>query len=177
MIRVLVSACLMGERVRYDGRDAAPGGGILQRWLAEGRVVAFCPEVAGGLGVPRPAAEIAGGDGAAVLDGKARVVTQTGDDVTAAFVRGAERALQAAQSQGVALAVLKEGSPSCGSGLIHDGSFEGGLREAMGVTTALFERHGIPVFSERTLAEADERVRALESGGETDAEPEKGAAR
>lgn len=59
--RVLVSACLLGERVRYDGRDARASSPILTRWLAEGRVVPFCPEVAAGLGVPRPAAEIQGG--------------------------------------------------------------------------------------------------------------------
>ena len=58
MIRVLVSACLLGEKVRYNGADAASGSRILEDWVREGRVVPFCPEVAGGLGVPRPPAEI-----------------------------------------------------------------------------------------------------------------------
>ncbi|MGE0453490.1 MAG: DUF523 domain-containing protein [Vicinamibacteria bacterium] len=164
MIRVLVSACLLGEKVRYDGADAAFGSRVLGDWLSEGRVVAFCPEVAGGLGVPRPAAEIRGSGGNSVLDGTGRVLTRDGDDVTGAFVRGAELALQMARSQGVGLAILKEGSPSCGSSFIHDGSFTGQRKIAHGVTSALLERHGIRVFSEARLDEAADHLRTLERG-------------
>jgi uncharacterized protein YbbK (DUF523 family) len=152
--RVLVSACLLGERVRYNGADAAASSPVLTRWLAEGRVVPFCPEVAGGLGVPRPAAEIRGDGGEAVLDGTARVVTAGGGDVTEAFLAGAKLALARALAEGVRVAVLKEGSPSCGSGFVYDGSFTGARRSAHGVTTALLERHGIRVFSDRELEEA-----------------------
>lgn len=160
---MLVSACLLGERVRYDGRDAAPGGEILGRWLRDGRVVPFCPEVAGGLGVPRPAAEIQGAGGASVLDAAGTVVTRDGQDVTSAFLRGAELALQAARAAGVTLAVLKDGSPSCGSQHVHDGAFTGRRRAGEGVTAALLRRHGIAVFSEAQLAEADLRLRALDA--------------
>jgi uncharacterized protein YbbK (DUF523 family) len=164
MIRVLVSACLLGEKVRYNGADAASGSGILKEWLAEDRVVPFCPEVAGGLGVPRPAAEIRGDGGRSVLDGTGDVITRTGDTVTAAFLRGAELALQAAVAGGARLAVLKDGSPSCGSGFVYDGSFSGRRKAGHGVTAALLERHGIRVFSEHGLDEAAACLRALEGG-------------
>jgi uncharacterized protein YbbK (DUF523 family) len=161
MVRVLVSACLLGERVRYDGADARSGSAILGTWLAEGRVVPFCPEVAGGLGVPRPPAEIQGDGGAAVLDGSARITTREGADVTDAFLHGARRALEAATAAGARVAVLKEGSPSCGSGVIHDGSFSGRRRPGQGVTAALLGRHGIRVFSDLQIAEAAAYLAAL----------------
>jgi uncharacterized protein YbbK (DUF523 family) len=162
-IRVLVSACLLGEKVRYNGADAASGSSILQDWMREGRVVPFCPEVAGGLGVPRPPAEIQGGGGATVLDGVARVRTREGDDVTAAFLRGADLALQAARESGARLAVLKEGSPSCGSGFIYDGTFSGRRQQEVGVTAALLRKSGIEVFSESRLDEAAAHLRRLEA--------------
>lgn len=165
MIRVLVSACLLGERVRYNGADAAASSPILSEWLASGRVVPFCPEVAGGLGVPRPAAEIRGPGGRSVWDGTARVVTRTGSDVTQSFLRGARLALDTARAQNVRLAVLKEGSPSCGSTLINDGSFSGRKEPGEGVTAALFELSGIRVFSELRLDEAAAYLRTLEGSG------------
>ncbi len=143
---VLVSACLLGERVRYNGRDAQANSAVLERWRAEGRLVPFCPEVAGGLGVPRPPAEIQGGGGA---------------DVTHAFERGARLALDEAVAHDVRVAILKDGSPSCGTTRIADGSFSGRDRQAAGVTAALLERHGIRVFSEHQLAEADAYLRRV----------------
>lgn len=165
MIRVLVSACLLGEKVRYNGADATSGSRTLERWLAEDRVVPFCPEVAGGLAVPRPPAEIRGEGGGSVLDGTGKVVTRGGADVTGAFVRGAELALQAARAGGARLAVLKEGSPSCGSGFVYDGSFSGRRKDGAGVTAALLERHGIRVFSDLRLDEAAVFLRDLEEEG------------
>jgi uncharacterized protein YbbK (DUF523 family) len=99
-----------------------------------------------------------------VLDGLARVVTRSGADVTSEFQRGASLALAAAQTDGVHVAVLKEGSPSCGSGYIYDGSFGGGRNAGgQGVTAALLARHGIRVYSEHELDEAAAHVRRLES--------------
>ena len=92
MEKLLVSRCLLGHKVRYDGGAHGPLALLLQ-WQAEGRVVALCPEVAGGLPTPRPPAEIPGGQGGAVLDGRLPVLTDGGADVTAAFVAGAEIAL------------------------------------------------------------------------------------
>jgi uncharacterized protein YbbK (DUF523 family) len=160
MIRVLVSACLLGEKVRYNGAAATVADATLARWLDEGRVVPFCPEVAGGLGVPRPAAEIGGSNGEAVLDGSARVTTRDGTDVTSAYLRGAHLALDLARLHGVRLAVLKEGSPSCGSAWTYDGTFAGRRRDGRGVTAALLERHGVRVFSEHNL---DKALEYLES--------------
>lgn len=141
--RVLVSACLLGQPVRYDGQSK----GIVSDWLAalgaEGRVLSFCPEVAGGLPTPRAPAERQG----------ERVLTESGLDVTAEFDRGAELALQLCQAQGIRFALLKEGSPSCGSGRIYNGRFEGISVTGAGKTTALLRRHGIRVFSEDQLPE------------------------
>ncbi|MEZ6962713.1 MULTISPECIES: DUF523 domain-containing protein [unclassified Aeromonas] len=141
--KVLVSACLLGQPVRYDGQSK----GIVSDWLqtlgAEGRVLAFCPEVAGGLPTPRPPAERQG----------ELVVTESGLDVTAEFARGAVLALETCQQQGIRFALLKEGSPSCGSGRIYNGRFEGQSVAGEGMTTALLRRHGIAVFSEAQLSE------------------------
>ena len=152
MIRVLVSACLLGDQVRYNGKDSAASSEILSRWRAEGRIVKFCPEVAGGLGVPRPPAEIVG----------ARVLTQAGDDVTDAFDAGARLAVDAAHAHDVRIAVLKEGSPSCGTHRVNDGTFTGKKIEGRGVTAALLERHGIRVFSEDEIEAAADCLRQLE---------------
>ncbi len=155
MERILVSACLLGSRVRYDGRAKTSDDEILARWREEGRLVPFCPEVQGGLPVPRPPAEIEGGaGGAAVLAGTARIRTPDGGDVTDAFLLGARRALAAATSSGARLAILKEGSPSCGSLRIYDGTFGGRTTPGRGVTTALLERSGIRVFGEDRIPEA-----------------------
>lgn len=159
--RVLVSACLLGQPVRYDGRDSGHPD-LLQRWQAEGRVVPLCPEVAGGLPTPRPPAEIPGGQGAAVLDGQAQVVTVTGLDVSEAFLAGARQALALVREHGIRVAVLKAGSPSCGNRLTYDGTFSGVKVRVEGVTTALLRREGVLVFSELELEDAQ---RALEGMG------------
>lgn len=135
--------------VAYDGQ-----GRLVQRLLAlavQGRVVPFCPEVTGGLAIPRPSAEIVGASGEDVLDGRARVVTLAGEDVTEAYLRGAEAALVTAQRYGIAAAILKQRSPSCGSTCIYDGTHSGRLREGQGVTAALLRRHGMAVWSEEDL--------------------------
>jgi uncharacterized protein YbbK (DUF523 family) len=154
MVRVLVSACLLGEKVRYNGNAATSPSPVLTKWLAERRIVPFCPELAGGLGVPRPPAEIQGEGGRAILNASARVVTVHGVDVTESFLQGARLAVDCATTEGVGLAVLKDGSPSCGSGFIYDGSFSGVRIPQQGVTAALFEERGIRVFSEQQLEAA-----------------------
>lgn len=143
MEAILVSACLRGVPCRFDGRHKASPE---TEAAAAGReVVSFCPEVAGGLATPRRPAELVGGDGHDVLDGTARVVEDTGRDVTAEFVDGARRALAAARNGGCAEALLMPRSPSCGRGVVYDGSFTGELTPGDGVTAALLERNGIAV--------------------------------
>ncbi|WP_030566140.1 DUF523 domain-containing protein [Streptomyces aureocirculatus] len=145
MEAILVSACLRGVPCRFDGRHKASSE--LERAVAGRDVVSFCPEVAGGLATPRRPAELVGGDGHDVLDGTARVVEDTGRDVTAEFVDGAHRALAAARHGGCTEALLMPRSPSCGRGAVYDGSFAGELVTGDGVTAALFERNGIAVRS------------------------------
>lgn len=161
MEKLLVSRCLLGHKVRYDGGAHGPFD-LLQRWQDEGRIVALCPEVAGGLPTPRPPAEIPGGQGAQVIDGSQPVLTNLGEDVTAAFVAGAEIALQLVRQHDLRVAVLKARSPSCGNTHNYDGSFSGTLVEGEGVTAALLRRAGVKVFNESQLAEAAAELARLE---------------
>jgi len=165
MERVLVSACLLGEPVRHNGAHKRSDDQILQRWIQEGRVVAVCPEIAGGLPVPRPAAEIAGGaDGFNVLAGHAKVFDVNGRDVSHHFLNGANIALQTARAHGIRIAILKEGSPSCGSSFTYDGTFTSTrVPHNQGVTAALLQQEGVSVFSEAQLAEAEECLSQLEA--------------
>lgn len=163
-MKLLVSACLLGDPVRYDGAAKTIGHAGLARLLDEGRVIAFCPEVAGGLPVPRPPAEIQGGDGDAVLAGSARVTTRDGTDVTAHFLDGAQQALELCRRHGVGAALLTESSPSCGSGQVYDGSFSRRAIGGSGVTAALLRRHGIAVFSQHKVDAAIDHVRRADQG-------------
>ncbi|PAA44443.1 purine-nucleoside phosphorylase [Pseudomonas fragi] len=158
--KVLVSRCLLGHRVRYDGGASGPFA-LLAQWQAEGRVIALCPEVAGGLPTPRAAAEIPGGQGVEVLAGKAAVITTEGEDVTEAFVSGARQALALVERHGIRIAILKANSPSCGNRLTYDGSFRGVKVEGQGVTAALLTRAGVQVFSELELEEAAKALGVL----------------
>lgn len=143
---VLVSACLAGCACRFDGR-AKPDAAV-QQLVERGRAVTVCPEVAGGLDTPRRPAEIVGGDGGDVLDGRARVVDDAGRDVTDAYLAGAAEAVRAARATGAETAVLKDGSPSCGSRQRYDGTFSGTPRSGQGVTAAALRRAGVAVRSE-----------------------------
>jgi uncharacterized protein YbbK (DUF523 family) len=164
MRKVLIGACLVGQPVRYDGKDAKVDSEIVSRWLAEGRLVAVCPELAGGMGVPRPPGEIVGIDGAAVLDGAGRVMESSGRDVTDPYVSGARSTLELARAHDIQVAVLKDGSPTCGTSYIYDGTFRHVRKYgAMGVAAALLRRHGIAVFSQDQIALADRALR--EAGG------------
>ena len=145
----LVSACLLGICTRYDG-GCCPVPRLIQL-AARGLAVPICPEMAGGLPVPRPPAEIVGGDGQAVLDGLAQVLTIDGKDVTEAFLSGARQALETANRLGIRQAVLKDDSPSCGCRRIYDGTFSGRVMSGQGVTAALLQRNGITVLSEEDM--------------------------
>ncbi len=138
--RLIVSACLAGRSCRYDGQDRARSD--IVRLVARGDAVAVCPEESGGLGTPRDPADLTGGDGGAVLDGRARVVTASGRDVTAEFLAGASAALAAARAAGARRAVLTARSPSCGVGRVW---CDGRLVSGHGVTAALLAREGIEV--------------------------------
>lgn len=146
--KILISACLLGHAVRYDGKGKPLAHPAIERWTQQGRLVTICPEMAGGMAVPRPPAEIEGGaSGLDVLEGRARVIEITGGDVTSQFIDGAQKALAFAKDHGCAYALLIDGSPSCGSVAIYDGSFSGRKQAGNGVTAALLAQAGIVVFS------------------------------
>ena len=139
---VLVSACLLGRECRYDGGSNADRT-LLDELRRQGRTpIAFCPEEEGGLSTPRPPAWIESGDAGNVLDGRGRMVTVDGDDVTAQFVAGAERALATCRAHGIRRAYLKERSPSCGVSRTH---VAGEAVDGRGVTAEHLTRAGIEV--------------------------------
>lgn len=150
---LLISACLLGEPVRYDGQAKGQSAAQLSALAQQFQLIPTCPECAGGLPVPRPAAEICGGDGKAVWQGSAHVVTAGGEDVSHAFMRGAQHSLQLAQQHGCKLALLKANSPSCGNHHIYDGSFAGRLQPGAGISSSLLTEHGIHVFNEEEIGD------------------------
>lgn len=141
MDNVLISACLLGEKCRYDGTGALLDD--VDRLRARYNLIPVCPEVMGGLPIPRPAAEI--------LDG--RVIGAEGTDFTKDFQRGAELSLALAKEQGCKMAVLKDRSPSCGCARIYDGTHTSTLIEGNGVTAQLFLDNGMVVIGESKVAE------------------------
>lgn len=143
---ILVSACLVGMNCRYNGGHKLRAE--LAQMVGQGRALPVCPEQLGGLPIPRPPAEIQGGAGGEVLAGEALVKDKRGADVTEAFLRGARETIKLARLAGAHVAILKEGSPSCGSCRVYDGSFSGKTRAGTGVTTALLKDGGLAVFSE-----------------------------
>jgi uncharacterized protein YbbK (DUF523 family) len=144
---ILISACLVGNRCRYDGGgfDRYPE---LARLVEEGRALPVCPEQLGGLPTPRPPAELQGGDGVDALAGTARITRQDGTDVTDAFLAGARETLEIARGCGATAAILKARSPSCGAKQIYDGTFSGGLKPGKGLTAAMLEAAGLAVYDE-----------------------------
>ena len=136
---ILVSACLLGHACRYDGQSKPHTGAA--ELLKQHTLVPICPEVQGGLSTPRPPAEI--------LDG--RVFNSEGRDVTDFYQRGAQAALEMANILGAKVAILKERSPSCGSGTIHNGKFDGGLVDGWGITAQLLRDNDITVYGESEI--------------------------
>lgn len=158
---ILVSACLLGQPVRYDGSAKTLRHALLQRWQDEGRIVTLCPERAAGLPTPRPPAEITERySGLNVLEGKAHVMDTAGEDVTAAFLSGAQHALALAQATRCRFALLMDGSPSCGSLFIYDGSFTGQKHTGEGVTAALLRKNGIDVFAHTDIEALHQKLLA-----------------
>ncbi|MCW9053580.1 MAG: DUF523 domain-containing protein [Motiliproteus sp.] len=160
---ILISSCLLGQQVRYDGKDANYPHPILMRWVEQQRLIPICPEMSGGLPCPRPPAEIQGGQGLQVLEAKSQVLTESGEEVTPQFLRGAQNALGLCQQHDIKMAILKARSPSCGSSSTYDGSFTGKQVKGQGVTAALLMRSGIKVFDESLLVEADVYLTQLEA--------------
>lgn len=162
MEKVLISACLLGNLVRYNGKSLLVKHQQLDQWHKQGRLISMCPEMEGGLPVPRAAAEIVDGQAGDVVDGTAEVLTIVGENVTPQFMTGAERVLTICQKHAIKMAILAEDSPSCGSSEVYDGSFSGRKIVGMGVTSAMLERHGIQVFSQHQVLKASQYLNQIE---------------
>ncbi|MBP8613366.1 MAG: DUF523 domain-containing protein [Firmicutes bacterium] len=149
----LVSSCLCGNKCRYDGSaedvDKYPA---IRGLISCGQAVPVCPEVLGGLAIPRPAAEIIGGNGLYVLRGKGRVYSIAGDDVTEKYRGGSFRGLLIGLQTGCTTAILKSRSPACGIGLVYDGTFRRNLVQGDGVFAALLANYGFSLFTEETFS-------------------------
>ncbi|MGB1092124.1 MAG: DUF523 domain-containing protein [Oceanobacter sp.] len=150
-MKLLVSACLLGEPVRYDGLDnkqklTPDQQELLWQWREQGRLVAVCPESLGGLPTPRPPAEIQNATGSEVLKNQAQVITISNQNVTEAFKKGAQRTLEIALQHQIRHALLAARSPSCGSTEIYDGTFSKKRIAGAGVTAALLTQHNIECF-------------------------------
>jgi len=165
--KILVSGCLDGAPIRHDGSGVALAHPIWRQWKEEGRLVTCCPEMAGGFATPRPPAEIIGGTAAEVIQGTARIRDIEGRDVTDGFLQGARRVLELARGAGVALAVMTDGSPSCGSTRVHAGRFDGTTIPGSGVAVELLVGAGIPVFSHTDLDSAAAHLRGVEQAHDT----------
>ena len=138
MESLLISACLLGSNCKYNGGNNALPPEVLQQLRLRYHLIPVCPEAAGGLPIPREPSERRGG----------RVISRSGQDVTAAFQRGAEIAAALAERFGARRALLKSNSPSCGSGSIYDGSFSGTLTVGDGVTSEYIKCEGIETVSD-----------------------------
>ena len=145
----LISACLVGINCKYDGKnnlsDLDPE--ILKEYK-QGKLIPVCPEQLGGLLTPRILSQIQNASGEDILDGKAKILTKKGTDVTEQFVRGAEEVLKIAKALNINEAIFKQRSPSCGCGQIYDGSFTKTVKKGDGITTALLRRNGINIKTE-----------------------------
>ncbi|MHC8516871.1 2-thiouracil desulfurase family protein [Sporosarcina sp. ITBMC105] len=148
---ILVSSCLAGLQVRYNGTGCLDAR--IEKLLSDKKAITVCPELLGGFSTPREPAEIVGGDGEDVLDGTARVIEKSGRNVTDLYIKGAQRTVEIAQELGATTIILKEYSPSCGSSMIYNGDFIGEKISGIGVTTALLRRNGLNVVSEKNLEE------------------------
>ncbi len=144
--KVLISSCLLGENVKYDGgNNSITDDNFIQKLKNLSLIVSACPEVEGGLPTPRVPVEIINN----------RAINRDGEDKTKEFVLGAELALKKALKNGVKMAIMKFRSPSCGSGQIYDGTFTRELICGDGMAAALLKQNNIRVFTEFELKEAE----------------------
>jgi len=139
---VAVSSCITGLKCRYNATDTY-NSAVMS--IVADNYIAVCPELLAGLGTPRSACEIVGGDGANVLNGTARIIDEKGIDITEIMIEGAEKALQICLKYKITKAYLQAKSPTCGCGKIYDGTFSKTLKFGDGILTALLNQHGVEV--------------------------------
>ena len=139
MENLIISACLLGVSCRYDGKSKPLPE--IEKLMGKYNLVPVCAEIMGGLPTPRVPAEIIG----------EKVINREGRDVTAEYCKGAQEVLRLAKLFGCKKALLKERSPSCGSGMIYSGKFDGSLTEGFGKTAELLFENGIELFGETQM--------------------------
>ena len=149
--KFLISACLAGFNCKYNGKNNL--NPKIRDLFDRGSSLAVCPEVMGGLLTPRPPAEIIGGDGAAVLRKKAKVINAIGKDVTKECLRGSTAVVRLAKRYGVRKAILKSNSPCCGTDRIYDGTFTCSLKPGKGILAAALIKSGVKVCSDKNVIE------------------------
>ncbi len=139
--KLLISSCLIGENVKYNGKNNAIDLTTLEKKYT---LIPFCPEVEGGLPTPRPPSEI-------VSQNPLKLLNNKGKDVTKFFITGAKKCLELAKKEGIKKALLKSNSPSCSNDKVYDGTFSGRLVKGLGVTAKLLKDEGIEVFNEEEI--------------------------
>jgi uncharacterized protein YbbK (DUF523 family) len=161
-MKILVSSCLLGEDVRYDGENSSIAMNskfkfsdkeLFMDILCENEIYSFCPEVSGGLGVPRKAAELTS------REKPFKVQTKDGQDVTINFLLGAKNALDICLEEGISVSLLKSKSPSCGNLEIYDGTFTSKLQKGQGLTAKLLEENNIKIFNENQLSDLNKFIK------------------
>ncbi len=161
-MKILVSSCLLGEDVRYDGNNSSIAFNpkfsfslkeLFMDILCENEIYSFCPEVAGGLGIPRTPAEIVNNEKPFI------VKNEDGLDVTINFLLGAKKALDICKEENIKVALLKANSPSCGNIKIYDGTFSNNLIDGQGLTARLLKDNDIEVFNEEQLKELSKFIK------------------
>ena len=139
MKKILISACLVGDKTKYNGESNY--NPLVEKLLEKYELVPFCPESEGGLRIPRKPSEIR----------NKKVFSQDGKDVTKYFIEGAKKAYNVCQYLGIDTAILKESSPSCGTNLVYDGTFSNTKIPGMGITASYLKTKGIRVLSENDI--------------------------
>ncbi len=155
-MKILISSCILGEDVRYDGENSAIAYNnsssfkekeLFMDILCEHAVYSFCPEISAGLSIPRDPAEI-------ISSTKPfKILTNKNEDVTINFLIGAKNTLELCKEEGIEVALLKSKSPSCGNDGIYNGTFSGELISGKGMTAKLLEENGVKVFNEKQIEE------------------------
>lgn len=152
-MNILVSACLLGDAVRYNGKSKLIPG--IDSLAETHKLFKLCPEVAGGLPVPREAAEIKGKASLILSRVEGGIFTKTGGDVTEQFLQGARKTLAFCLEHRIEAAILKARSPSCGLDAVYDGSHSGRLIKGEGITAALLRQNGIKIYTEDNFRELE----------------------
>ena len=147
----LISACLCGVNCKYNGKNNLNKHCL--DLFKSGKAILVCPEQLGGLTTPRKPSEIQGESCEIINNKVGKIINNLGDDVTYQFIKGAEETLNIAKEAGVKIAILKEGSPSCGKNNVYDGTFSGRKIEGEGITSFMLRNNGIRVISDEEFDE------------------------